>query len=266
MRVHHLNCGTMCPLAGSVIGASKVVDHCLLVESPSGLVLVDTGFGTGDVAAPRRIPFAFQHIVRPRLLEEETAIAQVRALGFDPADVRDIVITHLDADHAGGLGDFPDANIHVFTRERIAAENPNLRERGRYCHAQIDHGPKWVDHEPDGDTWFGFESVRVLPGADDEVALIPLVGHSRGHSGVAVRGDDGWILHCGDAIFNASEIATPPSGPIGLKIYQRTLAVDNSSRARNVERLQELAREHGDEVKVICSHDPALLDEMTAAG
>jgi len=41
--------------------------------------------------------------------------------------------------------------------------------------------------------------VRALPGARDDVLLIPLPGHSRGHCGVAVKTGEGWLLHCGDA-------------------------------------------------------------------
>lgn len=54
MRVHHLNCGTMCPLAGGAIGSGTglrrglMVCHCLLIETPrDGLVLVDTGWVGG---------------------------------------------------------------------------------------------------------------------------------------------------------------------------------------------------------------------------
>ena len=37
----------------------------------------------------------FKHIVRPTYQVEETAVEQLRALGFSPADVRHIVVTHL---------------------------------------------------------------------------------------------------------------------------------------------------------------------------
>ena len=58
MRIHHLNCGCMCPVGGRLWdGVSRgptaqLVCHCLLVETDSGLVLVDTGFGLRDVEEP----------------------------------------------------------------------------------------------------------------------------------------------------------------------------------------------------------------------
>ena len=81
--------------------------HCLLIEGAEGLVLVDTGFGVADTESPRQLGRPFLAMTRPQARASETALAQVRALGFDPHDVRHIITTHLDLDHAGGLPDFP---------------------------------------------------------------------------------------------------------------------------------------------------------------
>ncbi len=129
MRVHHLNCGCMCPIGGAWFdGFSKgltarLVCHCLLVETERhGLVLVDTGFGSRDVAVPgERLSGFFRAFNNICFEHRLTALEQVRQLGFDPADVRHIVLTHLDFDHAGGLSDFPEARVHVLQREYDAA-------------------------------------------------------------------------------------------------------------------------------------------------
>ena len=91
---------------------------------------------------PRQLGRLFTTIVRPRANVAETAIAQIRELGFDPADVRHIVTTHLDVDHAGGLPDFPDAEVHLMGRELDAAMSPAWRERARYVAAHWAHGPQ----------------------------------------------------------------------------------------------------------------------------
>jgi glyoxylase-like metal-dependent hydrolase (beta-lactamase superfamily II) len=270
--VHHLGCGTMCPHGerlingeGSLLGRARIICHCLLVERDDGLVLIDTGFGLDDMRNTRQLGLVFEKLFSPQARTAETAIEQVRALGFQPEDVREIVVTHLDVDHAGGLPDFPDANVHVLSRELHAALHPSLRERERYVAAHWAHGPKWVEHGAGGDDWFGFQSVRILPGAGQEIALVPLFGHTRGHTGVAVKNDDRWLLHCGDAFFHRGEIETPAHCPPVLKGYQNIGSVENSERRANSERLRELAQRHGDEVELFCSHDPAMLERLQTA-
>lgn len=256
----------MCPrgarlLAGSggLLEPTKLIAHCLLIESGGSLVLVDTGYGIGDAENPKRLGQPFRAMVRPQTEEAETAVRQVAAMGLDPADVGDIVVTHLDLDHAGGLGDFPEARVHVFAPELAAAMDPPLRERTRYRKAQWAHGPDWRQVRVDGDDWFGFESVRVLPDLEVEVAMVPLLGHTAGHTGVAVKQDGDWLLHCGDAYFHRDEMLTPPSCPPGLRLFQKLNEHDGKARGRNQERLRALARERGGEVRLICSHDPELL-------
>jgi glyoxylase-like metal-dependent hydrolase (beta-lactamase superfamily II) len=272
VRLHHLNCGTMCPRGarllageGGLLASAKLVCHCLLIEAGgSALILVDTGFGTDDVAAPARLGQPFRALVRPQVSERETAVRQIEALGLDPADARYVAVTHLDVDHAGGLGDFPQAEVHLVAPELPAARSPSLRDRSRYVRAQWAHGPRWVEHTVDGDDWFGFESVRLLPGLDVEVVLVPLLGHSAGHAAIAVRTGDGWLLHCGDAYFHRGQVATPPSYPPGLGVFQSVVGHDNKTRRHNEGRLRELAAAHGDEVRLVCSHDPVELDAAAA--
>ena len=261
--VHHFNCASMCPFGGALLGgtgppwhAHGIVAHCLLVEGADGLVLCETGFGTDDVADPARLGLPFRAFVRPRPARAETAIERIRALGLDPADVRHIVVTHLDVDHAGGLGDFPDAEVHVHESEHAAAMNPSLRERERYREPQWAHGPRWKLHGPGGDRWHGLESVRVLPGVEPEIVLVPLAGHSRGHSAIAIRNGDGWLMHCGDAYFHHGEVRTPPDCPPGLRVFQNAVGLDRRQRLANQERLRELRRDHRHEIDMFCAHDP----------
>src|SRR3954454_2491602 len=121
LRVHHLNCAT---LSGLSIRGRQLICRCLLVETPaSGLVLVDTGLGTADHRAPSsRLGVAFARgYARPRPEPALAAVEQIRAAGLDPADVRHVVLTHLDIDHVGGLSDVPQATVHVHAAELEAA-------------------------------------------------------------------------------------------------------------------------------------------------
>ena len=82
--------------------------HCLLVETDEGLVLIDSGLGTDDLGENSRLPAAFRFLSSPPS-DGPTALHHVLRLGFSPSDVRHIVLTHLDMDHAGGISDFPAA-------------------------------------------------------------------------------------------------------------------------------------------------------------
>lgn len=279
MRIHHLNCGTMCPWGGGLMdghgpGTATLVCHVLLVETPdSGLVLVDTGLGLRDARDPTRLSPFFRTLNRPLLRDTQTAFHQVRRLGFDPRDVRHIVLTHLDFDHAGGIEDFPWATVHVMDDELAAAtraaEDPvaSFIARNRYRARQWNSAVRWRPYRPDGEGWHGFPAVRGLDGLPPDILLIPLVGHTEGHAGVAVRVRGGWRLHAGDAYFHALEMDVDrPRCPPGLRAYQTMMEVDRASRLRNQQRLRGLIRERGGEVAVFCAHDRAELAALRRFG
>lgn len=240
-----------------------MVSHVLLVERDDGLVLVDAGFGTADLAQPARLGRPFVASMRPALDLDETAVRQVQRLGHRPADVRDIVLTHLDVDHAGGIGDFPQARVHLYDAELAAALKPaSMREKKRYIAKQWAHGPLWVQHRAAGDGWKGFEAVTVLA---DDVVLVPLHGHTWGHCGVAVRRPDGgWLLHAGDAYFFRGEVSDPPSYSRGLSMFQKVMAVDQEVRRANLRRVRELATTQGD-VEVFSAHDAEEFDRLAGS-
>jgi glyoxylase-like metal-dependent hydrolase (beta-lactamase superfamily II) len=81
----------------------RLTSHCLLLEQGHALVVVDTGYGLGDVRDPtNRLSRFFLTLNAPELREGDTAIRQIERLGFQASDVRHIVLSHLDFDHAGG--------------------------------------------------------------------------------------------------------------------------------------------------------------------
>jgi glyoxylase-like metal-dependent hydrolase (beta-lactamase superfamily II) len=267
MVLHHLNCGTLRPPAarlvngeGVLLARGRIVCHCLLLETASdGLILVDTGLGTQPLPASAR---AF---LSPDSGHGETALEQVRGLGHRPEDVRNVVLTHLDIDHAGGLRDFPRAKVHLHRLEHQAAHRRlTALERTRYHAAQWAHGPDWALYQDEGEAWFGFHAVRPLTGISHEIALIPLFGHTRGHTGVAIKDGDRWTLHAGDAYYHRDQLAAKPSCPLGLEAFQRLMATDDQERRANAERLGAFHRERGD-VDLFCAHDPVELDRARRA-
>jgi glyoxylase-like metal-dependent hydrolase (beta-lactamase superfamily II) len=266
MKIHHLNCISTCPLGGALIDGHSVslrgrlTCHCMLLEARDSLVLVDTGFGLRDVAHPGlRLSKFFLALLAPEFRSELTAVRQIERLGFDPRDVRHIVLTHLDFDHAGGLDDFPDAQVHMLAAERDAATaQRTLLDRMRYRPQQWSNRAHWrVYPASAGETWYGFDCVRELTGAPPEVVLVPLIGHTLGHAGVAIERTGGqWLLQAGDAYFYHAEMDVDhPRCTPGLRFYQWMMEKDRRARLRNQQRLRELKRGHPKAVRVLSSHD-----------
>ncbi|MED5617682.1 MBL fold metallo-hydrolase [Ideonella sp. BN130291] len=274
MRIHHLNCISSCPLGGrlmdgrtpSVLQRGQLCCHCLLLETDQGLVLVDTGFGLKDVRNPRqRLSAFFLALLSPDFREEMTAVRQIERLGFRACDVRHIVLTHLDFDHAGGLDDFPLARVHLMQHERDeATAQRTWLDRQRYRPQQWGGRMHWQAYRAgSGEPWFGFQAVRELAGLPPEVLLVPLPGHTHGHAGVAIRSGGRWLLQTGDAYFHHGEmdVERPWCTP-GLRLYQTLMEKDRTLRLANQERLRYLKRDHGGEVQLLCAHDPVEFEAL----
>ncbi|GAA1463488.1 MBL fold metallo-hydrolase [Williamsia maris] len=242
----------------------------MLLETSTGLVLVDTGVGTHTIETPTStVERAFIRGVHPVLDPRETALAQITALGFSADDVRDVVLTHLDIDHIGGLPDFPTAAVHLSSNEYDALQNPRTWfERRRYLdQPSLAHQPRWVTHASFGDTWMGLEGVHLIEGIDD-IVLIPLYGHTVGHIGIAVAVDTPngrrWLLHGGDSFSYHGQLETPVRYPYGLRVFDSALQADKKMRLHNIERLRELA--HREDVDIFAAHDAHAFDRLSLTG
>lgn len=274
MMLHHLNCVSACPLGGrlmdgrspSIFQRGCLCCHCILAESKDGLVLVDTGYGLQDVRSPsQRLSSMFLWMMSPDFREEMTAVRQIEHLGFKAEEVRHIVLTHLDFDHAGGLDDFPAARVHLMRREGVsAAMQATWLDRQRYRPQQWASRSRWHLYEAtQGGLWYGFHCARELDGLKDDVFLVPLHGHTLGHAGVALRADGRWVLMAGDAYFYHEEMdpVNPRCTP-GLRMYQTLMEKDRKARLANQRHLRDLKRDHGSEIDILSSHDPEEFERV----
>lgn len=148
--------------------------NCLLIETPAGRVLVETGIGERVDDKTRAM----------RVYEGPPVIAALETAGFLPETVNVVVMTHLHFDHAGGLlradgsRAFVHASIVAQKAEWEVALSDNPRVVASYVQPELrlvhDWGAQgWVDGERE-----------VLPG----VTVVPTGGHSTGHQAVVVRG------------------------------------------------------------------------------
>jgi glyoxylase-like metal-dependent hydrolase (beta-lactamase superfamily II) len=195
MTIHLLNCFT----CNARFGNLKTGMACLLVETNDGLVLVDTGLGLEDYAHPAWFTRFFRVITVMPFDPNEAAVRRVGQLGYNPADVSHIVLTHMHFDHISGLPDFPRAKVHAHRREVEAFTDGRISHWSELAYIQryISHRPDFVLYDTIDSKWYDYEAIR-LP-FEPEMYFIPLFGHSPGHCGVAIKTKEGWLFHAGDA-------------------------------------------------------------------
>jgi glyoxylase-like metal-dependent hydrolase (beta-lactamase superfamily II) len=158
--------------------------NCLLVETPAGRVLVETGIG-------ERMD---EHHRRQRALTGLPILRALRAAGFDPDSVDLVALSHLHFDHAGGLltadggRAFPRARVVAQADEWRFALGTNARLKASYEQADLRLAEPWArPASADGDE-------ELLPG----VFVRRTGGHSGGHQAIVVRGTTGTVGFFGD--------------------------------------------------------------------
>jgi N-acyl homoserine lactone hydrolase len=172
-----------------------------LIEHEEGLILVDTG-ETARVHErgyhPSWHPF-YRRASRFSLHPDEEIGPQLRALGIAPRDVRQVVLTHLHTDHAGGLAHLTLSKCWVSHGEWRRAQGLGGRLQGYLPH----RWPKWW--QP---TFIRFEPRALGPFEQSmpitrrgDVWIVPTPGHTPHHVSVVVTGDVSYFL-AGDTTYN----------------------------------------------------------------
>jgi glyoxylase-like metal-dependent hydrolase (beta-lactamase superfamily II) len=148
--------------------------NCLLIETPGGRVLVETGIGVRLDDKTRTM----------RGYEGPWIVPALTAAGFDPASVDVVAMSHLHFDHAGGLlmadgsRAFPRASIVAQQAEWEIALGSNPRLVASYVQPELQ-----LVHDWGAEGWADGER-ELLPG----VSVVPTGGHSAGHQAIVVRG------------------------------------------------------------------------------
>lgn len=113
--------------------------RCLLIEDGERLILIDTGMGN------KQDTKFFGHY---DLHGDATLLGSIRDKGFEPADITDVLLTHLHFDHVGGavsfskdnsqlLPTFPNATYWSNEAHWNWAVNPNPREKASFLKENI---------------------------------------------------------------------------------------------------------------------------------
>ena len=173
-------------------------------------------------------------------------VEALRGRGVEPADVTDVILTHLHFDHAGGLTQVTEAGIvptyararvHLQRRNLSWAEAPSARDRGSYRRED------WAPYTEDS-----ARSLRLLEGPGPILPGVEAVvceGHTVGQQIVKVSGPEGTIVYPSDLLPTTSHLA--PTWGMAYDLQPLVLLEEKSA-------LLDAAIEH-DHV-VVFEHDP----------
>ncbi|MBZ9713091.1 MBL fold metallo-hydrolase [Deinococcus multiflagellatus] len=224
----------------------------LLLHPVHGPVLFDTGYGESVVRAMRRWPGVLYGLVTPvRLHPQATARAQLAVMGFAPQDVRHIIVSHLHADHVGGLRDFPHATFHL---DRAAYET--LRAlRGlkavrraflpEALPADFEARARWLPFQAAPPDLAPFAQVADVFG-DSSVWAVPLPGHAPGMVGLLVPEAQGLSVLAADAAWSvrAAREARPPHPLARAAFFDPTQEAASGAQLRAFLQARPHARVH----------------------
>lgn len=206
-----------------------------LIDHPKGLVVFDTGIDTDMVDEP--------------IVETDPELRidrQMRRSGYDPGNVKYVILSHLHLDHVGCMHLFPDATFIVRRQELRAAWWPDAYERGY-----------------DFDGLLKTRTFKYLQPAENQdfdvfgdgsVVCIDTKGHTEGHQSLVVDlPESGKIVLVGDAAQVNENLAekVPPG-----------MSWSSQYAVQSIERLQHLQAQGA---LLILGHELSALDTLRLA-
>jgi metallo-beta-lactamase class B len=133
-----------------------------LITSPNGHVLIDTLYA----------PYTSQ------------MLGNIRALGFDPKDIKLVVVTHGHFDHAGGIGQL---KSELAPGTRFAMTQEGWREGAEEAALSATRPRPWTMIEPD----MVLADGQTVTGGDVAIQAFETPGHSMGTASFAFDARDG---------------------------------------------------------------------------
>ncbi|MCF1492343.1 MBL fold metallo-hydrolase [Agrobacterium vitis] len=172
---------------GFADAATSLSVNCFLIKTPERTVLIDTG--SGQLFGP----------------DHGKLSTGLNALSLSPADVDDIILTHIHADHTGGLVRdgapiFPKATVHAgrteagFWLSPGAADAPDATERVK---GQIGRAHLCLDpYEAEGRLTIFDDNGPIIPGFSATLRA----GHTPGHLAIRFESEGEAMLFVGDIV------------------------------------------------------------------
>ena len=165
--------------------------RCLLIEKNNKLILIDTGMGNKQ-------DDKFRSHFQPH--GENDLISSIKAKGFEPGDITDVLITHFHFDHVGGLAELKqEVNVPIYI-------HPDAVEMLDEAFLRAASWQIRIPPPPPADVLLKTGETINIGNLKLEVLFTP--GHAPGHVSLLLADH----LFCGDAVFAGSIGRTDLSG------------------------------------------------------
>lgn len=247
-RLHMFECGTLkCHVENIKMNQGlgdpyEIPVPWYLIEHPRGLVVIDGGNAAECAEDAVRHWGGISDVYWPTMTAAQACVPTLQSAGFDPADVRYILQSHLHLDHTGALAAleaFPNAEVVATRTEFEYAHAPDWFADGGYIKADyVKPNVPWtlLEETDDGYDLFGDGTIRCWR----------TPGHAPGHQSFEITlPNSGAMLLTVDAAYTTdhwNERALP-----GFLAS----AVD---AVRSVRKLHHIARRS--DATVVTGHDP----------
>jgi glyoxylase-like metal-dependent hydrolase (beta-lactamase superfamily II) len=206
-----------------------------VIRADAHCIVVDTGFDAAAAASRGRV------LVRP-------VADGLRAIGVEPAEVADVVITHMHYDHAGNVGLFPRARFHVQDAEIAYCTGRAMTHRHLSSAFDAENVVDMVRRVFDGRVVFHAGDAVLCPG----VTLHHLPGHTLGLQAVRVETGRGPVVLASDAAHFWANLERESPFPVVADV------------PAYLESLRTLTRLAPSIDHIIPGHDPAVLARFPA--
>ena len=217
----------------------RLANSPMLVQTPQGNVLIETGLGNKLTKKQKEIF---------RVRREWDLPAELARLNLSCEAIRHVILTHGDFDHAGGVTmrnntgglelTFPAAMHYIQRQEWEDVLAPNLRSASSY------RPENFVGLAEGKNLRLIEEEEEIMPG----VRLVRTGGHTRGHQAVWLESGGEVALHLGDLLPMPAY-----SNPLWITAY------DNFPLDSVAAKEQFLAEALGKDAWFLFYHDPEIL-------
>ena len=215
-----------------------------LIRNENRTVLVDTGFGRGELARRQQHSGGWW--------QPNYALSPAEGLdrvGINAAKITDVIISHLHYDHAGTTEDFPSATFHLQEAEMRYATGRHMCRQGLRSAYAIEDVVRIIRQVYLGRVQFVEGDVEFAPG----ITLHLVGGHTAGIQAVRVLTQRGWVVLASDATHFYANIEGQAPYPIVFNVGDMLDSFD---------RLNQLASSPS---HIIPGHDPLVMDWYPSA-